>query len=214
MARTIKELMANEKPEVVAQAQDLATEVLLNIHLAELRERAALTQSELASAMGVKQPTISGMEKAGQDIKLSSLKKYIEAAGGKLRLDIEMPGGSHFETDTPQTNRTLSFNGLEVLLRSRRPTPNVKPKTLVPSNAIPTKNVGSFVIELAEQHNVSYTYNSMDQFADSVTTLAGDDVNHDRIEDLLVALKRAGKLSMQQVAQLSVNYLRERHSSV
>jgi hypothetical protein len=90
----------------------------------------------------------------------------------------------------------------------------VKITALVSSGVVPTKNVGSFVIELAEHHNVSYSYNSMDQFADSVTTLAGDDVKHDRIEDLLVALKRAGKLSMQQVAQLSANYLRERHSSV
>ena len=77
MARTLQEIMANEKPEVVAQAQELATEMLLYIHLAELRERAVLTQSELALVMGVKQPTISGMEKVGQDIKLSSLKKYI-----------------------------------------------------------------------------------------------------------------------------------------
>jgi DNA-binding XRE family transcriptional regulator len=96
MARTLQEIMANEKPEVVAKAQELATEMLLNIHLAELRERASLTQNELALAMGVKQPTISGMEKVGQDIKLSSLKKYIEATGGKLRLDVEMSDGSHF----------------------------------------------------------------------------------------------------------------------
>jgi hypothetical protein len=46
--------------------------------------------------MGVKQPTIAGMEKNGQDIKLSSLKKYIEATGGKLNIDIEMADGSHF----------------------------------------------------------------------------------------------------------------------
>jgi len=46
--------------------------------------------------MGVKQPTIAGMEKNGQDIKLSTLKKYIEAAGCKLNLDIEMSDGSHF----------------------------------------------------------------------------------------------------------------------
>lgn len=214
MARTLQEIMANEKPETDAQIQEIATEMSLNIHLAELREKAALTQGELALAMGVKQPTISGMEKAGQDIKLSSLKKYIEAAGGKLRLDIEMPDGSHFETDTLRTNRALSFNGLEVLLRSSRPTPKIKPETLESSDTVPTKNVGSFVIALAKHHNVSYAYNSMDQFADSVTALAGDDVQHDRIEDLLVALKRAGKLSMQQVARLSVNYLRERHSSV
>lgn len=214
MANTLQEILANENPETDAQAPELAAEMSSNIHLAELRERAALTQSELASAMGVKQPTISGMEKAGQDIKLSSLKKYIEAAGGTLRLDIEMPDGSHFETNTPRTNRALSFNGLEVLLRSRRSAPKIKPEILELSDTVPTKNVGSFVIALAKCHNVSYTYSSMDQFADSVTSLAGDDVQHDHIEDLLVALKRAGKLSMQQVAQLSVNYLRERHSSV
>ena len=96
MARTLQEIIANEKPAVVAQAKDLATEMLLNIHLAEFREKAAMTQQQVATAMGVKQPTIAGMEKAGQDIKLSSLKKYVEATGGKLRIDIEMPDGSHF----------------------------------------------------------------------------------------------------------------------
>ena len=96
MARTLQEIMDNEKPAVVAQAKELATEMLLNIHLAEFREKAAMTQQQVAAAMGVKQPTIAGMEKAGQDIKLSSLKKYIEATGSKLRIDIEMPDGSHF----------------------------------------------------------------------------------------------------------------------
>jgi len=96
MARTLHEIMANEQPEVVAKAKEMATEMLLNIHLAELREKTELTQKEVALAMGVKQPTVAGMEKVGQDIKLSSLKKYIEATGGKLRLDIEMSDGSHF----------------------------------------------------------------------------------------------------------------------
>jgi len=96
MARTLQELMANEKPEVVAKAKELATEMLLNIHLAELRHKSELTQKDVAAAMGVRQPTIAGMEQVGQDIKLSSLKKYIEATGGKLRLDVEMSDGSHF----------------------------------------------------------------------------------------------------------------------
>ena len=51
----------------------------------------------MAAALGVKQPTIAGMEKAGQDLKLSTLKRYIEAAGGKVRLDIELPDGQHHE---------------------------------------------------------------------------------------------------------------------
>ena len=96
MARTLQEILDNEDPKVVEQAKEMATEMLLDINLAELRNRAELTQKQVADAMGVKQPTVAGMEKIGQDIKLSSLKKYIEATGGKLRLDIEMSDGSHF----------------------------------------------------------------------------------------------------------------------
>ena len=95
MASTLKEIMEQEKPEVVKKAQNIASGMLLNIHLAELREKVQLTQSDIANAMGVKQPTIAGMERNGQDIKLSTLKKYIEAAGCKLKLDIEMSDGSH-----------------------------------------------------------------------------------------------------------------------
>ena len=96
MARTLQDILNNEDPKVVEQAKAMATEMLLDINLAELRNRAELTQKQVADAMGVKQPTVAGMEKIGQDIKLSSLKKYIEATGGKLRLDIEMSDGSHF----------------------------------------------------------------------------------------------------------------------
>lgn len=96
MSRTLESILKNEKPKVVAKAKKLVTDMLLNIHLAEFRDKTALTQKELALAMGVKQPTIASMEKVGQDIKLSSLKKYIEATGGKLRLDIEMSDSSHF----------------------------------------------------------------------------------------------------------------------
>ncbi|WP_456243445.1 helix-turn-helix domain-containing protein [Thiorhodovibrio winogradskyi] len=89
-------MLADEKPDVVARAQQKATEILLGIHLAELRERASKTQGELADALGVKQPTIAGMERPGHDLKLSSLKRYVEATGGKLRIDVELSDGSHF----------------------------------------------------------------------------------------------------------------------
>ncbi|GKX59117.1 hypothetical protein SOASR031_14320 [Leminorella grimontii] len=46
--------------------------------------------------LGIKQPTVAGMEKPGRDLKLSTLKRYVEAAGGKLRLDVELPDGSHY----------------------------------------------------------------------------------------------------------------------
>jgi len=96
MARTLENMLAREEPKVVSQAEKKAAEMLLNIHLAELRERLNLTQAELAQAMGIRQPSISDMEKPGRDLKLSSLKRYVEASGGKLRIDVELPDGTHY----------------------------------------------------------------------------------------------------------------------
>ena len=40
MAKTLEHLIAKEKPAVVAKAKERAAEIMLDIHLAELRERA------------------------------------------------------------------------------------------------------------------------------------------------------------------------------
>lgn len=96
MARTLEQLIASEKPSLVAKAKEKAAEIMLDIHLAELRERANKTQDQIALSLGVKQPTVSDMERPGHDIKLSSLKRYVEATGGKLRIDVELPDGSHY----------------------------------------------------------------------------------------------------------------------
>lgn len=96
MSKTLEQLIAGQTPEVVAKAQPLVQEMLLNIHLAELRERVQKTQNEMAQELGLKQPTVAVMEKQGRDIKLSTLKRYVEATGSKLRIDIELPDGSHY----------------------------------------------------------------------------------------------------------------------
>ncbi|WPG19408.1 helix-turn-helix transcriptional regulator [Kosakonia cowanii] len=96
MSKTLEQLIAGQTPEVVAKAQTLAQEMLLNIHLAERRERVQKTQNEMAQELGLKQPTVAVMEKQGRDIKLLTLKRYVEATGSKLRIDIELPDGSHY----------------------------------------------------------------------------------------------------------------------
>ncbi|MGK0703433.1 helix-turn-helix domain-containing protein [Yokenella regensburgei] len=96
MGRTLEQLLLDEKPDVVADAQAMAVDMLLNIHLAELREKVQKTQVEMAETLGIRQPTVASMEKPGRDLKLSTLKRYVEAAGGKLRLDVELPDGSHY----------------------------------------------------------------------------------------------------------------------
>lgn len=96
MAKTLDHILAEEKPEVVAKARVKADEMLLSIHLAGLREHVNKTQGEIAQALGVKQPTVAGMERHGRDLKLSSLKRYVEATGGKLRINVELADGTHY----------------------------------------------------------------------------------------------------------------------
>jgi hypothetical protein len=62
---------------------------------------------------------------------------------------------------------------------------------------------------LAARHKVSYVETTTDVWAHHVTRLAGDDVQLDEIELLLIALQRAGHLSRPDALSLQVRYLRE-----
>jgi transcriptional regulator with XRE-family HTH domain len=95
MTRRLEDLIADERPEIVEAAQAKADAMLFDLRLAQLREQANLTQEKIAQMMQVMQPTVAGFEKSGQDLRLSSLKRYVEAIGGRVRLDIELPDGSH-----------------------------------------------------------------------------------------------------------------------
>ncbi|TYL49072.1 helix-turn-helix domain-containing protein [Marinomonas sp. IMCC 4694] len=96
MARTLDKLISDQKPEIVKNARKKTDGMVLGIHLAQLRERMQITQEDMANTLGVKQPTIAGMERKGKDVKLSTLKRYVEGAGGKLTVDVELPDGSHY----------------------------------------------------------------------------------------------------------------------
>lgn len=97
MGRTLEQILETEKPAVKAQADAQAKAMLLNIQLAKIRALAQKTQAEMAETLDVKQPTVAGIERVGQDLKLSTLKRYVEAVGGKVRLDIELADGNHHE---------------------------------------------------------------------------------------------------------------------
>ena len=73
---------------------------------------------------------------------------------------------------------------------------------------IPESGLAEFVSNLSMQHQVLYVRTYADEWAESVTRLAGDDVEH-----LLVALKRAGVLSGHDMGQILINYLRELRAS-
>lgn len=77
-----------------AEIQLTADEMILDTGLQLLREELALSQKTVAEAMGVKQPRITQIEQGGADQRLITIKRDIEAMGGKLSLYVEMPDGS------------------------------------------------------------------------------------------------------------------------
>ena len=90
---TLKELMAKHSPDsqqrIAAKAAEIRQSVALNL----LREELQMSQTEMAAAMGVKQPTIAKMEQADNDPRLSTLKRYIAALGGELSINVTLPTG-------------------------------------------------------------------------------------------------------------------------
>ena len=74
---------------------------------------------------------------------------------------------------------------------------------------LPTIGVATFIRDLALKFGVSYTITPTDRWAETATLLAGDEARSGEVQDLLIALKRAGKLSTQDMATLLVNHLRE-----
>jgi DNA-binding XRE family transcriptional regulator len=61
--------------------------------LQELREQRKISQLDLASKLGVKQPTVSKIERR-EDVALSTLRRYVEALGGNLRVTAQFSDGS------------------------------------------------------------------------------------------------------------------------
>jgi len=90
---TLKELMAQQSEEsqerIAAKVEELRIIVALN----QLREELNISQTELAAAMGVKQPTVAKIEQPANDPRLSTLKRYVTALGGEVSIDVILPTG-------------------------------------------------------------------------------------------------------------------------
>ena len=92
MGRTLDELMAalpvERRRKVEARSAELVAEVE---GLKALRQLAERSQEEMATLLKIKQPSVHKIEKQ-TDLYLSTLRRYVEAAGGTLELRIELPG--------------------------------------------------------------------------------------------------------------------------
>lgn len=87
--RTLDDVMAQLPKDRQDKIYAKAEQTIFELQLAELRKKAGLSQSELASRLGVSQSAISQIE-SQQNLKLDTLASYVEALGGRLKLSIEM----------------------------------------------------------------------------------------------------------------------------
>ena len=86
MARTLDEILTTEMPDVVTQAREKAEQMRLEVHMSHLREMLTKAGTE---------PMICDQAPSLQDVTLMDLKRWVEAAGGKLQLNVELPNGTH-----------------------------------------------------------------------------------------------------------------------
>ncbi len=86
MAKTLQELLDGRSPESQDRIQKMADELRLQTQLHLIREELEISQKELAEILGIKQPSLSAIENRGHDLKISTIKKYVEAMGGSLAL--------------------------------------------------------------------------------------------------------------------------------
>lgn len=74
---------------------------VVGMSLKALRQAAGLTQLEMAERLGVGQAAISKIEQRG-DIQISSLQRYVEALGARLRIDAAFPPETDFMASVHQ----------------------------------------------------------------------------------------------------------------
>jgi DNA-binding Xre family transcriptional regulator len=76
------------RAKAAARAQVLLGELVLS----EVRQLACKSQQELAAALGIKQPSVSKLEKQS-DMQISTLRKIVKALGGELEVLAKFPSG-------------------------------------------------------------------------------------------------------------------------
>ena len=94
MAKKFAHLRAGMAPERQARARQRATAILAALPLQELRRARRLSQDTLAQTMDTTQGEISKLEHRA-DAYISTLRSYVEALNGRLRIVAEFPEGSY-----------------------------------------------------------------------------------------------------------------------
>jgi DNA-binding XRE family transcriptional regulator len=96
LGRTLDEVIAAMPEDRQARIKTRTAELHAEVEgLKALRKLAQRSQEQIAQSLGIKQPSVVKIEKQ-TDLYLSTLRRFVEAAGGTLELRVELPGTGPF----------------------------------------------------------------------------------------------------------------------
>lgn len=115
-----------------------------------------------------------------------------------------LDAGSH------RITRKLQLQGSPLTFAEQR----AKPRTVgfevsQDVSRLPKLGVRQFIDRLSKAHGVEHKRSGLDDFAEAVTRLAGDETTLDRTSRLLVELKKRNIINNQQLARLVTNHMAE-----
>lgn len=94
--------------ETRARARRRTRELLTEMLLSEVRKLAGKSQRQLAAALGIRQPSLSKLERQA-DMQLSTLQRIVGALGGELEVVVRLPTGdvkiTQFSKSTSKAHR-------------------------------------------------------------------------------------------------------------
>ncbi len=106
-----RELTKDFTPARRRRIDAIKSEMLAEMPLHELRRARALTQRDLAEKLSVNQPAVAKLEQRA-DVYISSLRSYIEAVGGRLKIVAEFPEGEVAITNFAQVGDVEEPSGI------------------------------------------------------------------------------------------------------
>lgn len=112
--KTLDQYIKKLTPAQRAAVEDGAQRKIAALGLQQAREAAGLTQEQVAKRMGVTQATLSRLEHR-PDVKLSNIRRYIEAIGGRLEVNVVLPARS---STRPRSGRGSRVTGKRIHLVS------------------------------------------------------------------------------------------------
>ena len=84
--------LRRRRPPNRERVESIKRSVELDIALNELRERRGITQEQVAAHLETSRPNVSRIERE-DDVRVTTLQRYVLALGGELELAVRFPDG-------------------------------------------------------------------------------------------------------------------------